>query len=156
MNRKWRLYLDTSVFGGCFDTAEGWSRHSQRIIDAALLGIVTICVSDTVIRELESAPFRVRELWNNLLPESRELIPITPEIESLSAAYIETGIVGRNCLDDALHVAAATVIRVDAIVSWNFKHIVRFDRIKAYNQVNISLGYGIMTIVSPEEVSFDE
>ena len=25
MNRKWRLYLDTSVFGGCFDAAQGWS-----------------------------------------------------------------------------------------------------------------------------------
>jgi len=30
-----------------------------------------------------------------------------------------------------------------------------FD-IKAYNQVNLSLGYGILTIVSPKEVRFDE
>jgi hypothetical protein len=48
------------------------------------------------------------------------------------------------------------VSRVDAIVSWNFKHIVRLDRIKGYNQVNLSLGYGILTIVSPKEVQFDE
>lgn len=41
------------------------------------------------------------------------------------------------------------------VVSWNFKHIVRLDRIKSYNQVNLSHGYGIMTIVSPKEVRFD-
>lgn len=40
-------------------------------------------------------------------------------------------------------------------MSWNFKHIVRLDRIKGYNQVNQSLGYGILTIVSPKEVRFD-
>jgi hypothetical protein len=33
--------------------------------------------------------------------------------------------------------------------------IVRLDRIKGYNQVNLSLGYGILTIVSPKEVQFD-
>ena len=83
-------------------------------------------------------------------------MPVTPEIRGLSAAYIAAGIIGRTSLDDALHVAAATVSRVDAIVSWNFKHIVRLDRIKGYNQVNLSLGYGILTIVSPKEVQFDE
>ena len=80
---------------------------------------------------------------------------VTPEIRGLSVAYIAAGIVRKSSLDDTLHVAAATVSRVDAIVSWNFKHIVRLDRIKGYNQVNLSLGYGILTIVSPKEVQFD-
>ena len=38
-------------------------------------------------------------------------------------------------MDDATHVAAATVAKADAVVSWNFKHIVRLDKIKAYNEV---------------------
>ena len=58
MNRKWRLYLDTSVFGGCFDAAQGWAEDSRRVVDAALDGIVVICFSDTVARELEGAPDR--------------------------------------------------------------------------------------------------
>lgn len=52
--------------------------------------------------------------------------------------------------------AAATVARADAIVSWNFKHIVRLDKMKAYNQINLLNGYGILTIVSPKEVILDE
>jgi predicted nucleic acid-binding protein len=156
MNRKWRLYLDTSVFGGCFDTVQGWAEDSRRVMDAVLEGIVVVCFSDAVARELEGSPDRVRELWNSLPSASREQVTVTPEIEALSAAYIAAGVVRRTSLDDTLHVAAATVTRADAIVSWNFKHIVRLDRIKGYNQVNLSLGYGIMTIVSPKEVRFDE
>jgi hypothetical protein len=45
------------------------------------------------------------------------------------------------------HVAIATVSQPDAIVSWNFKHIVRLDKMKAYNQVNLL--NGILTIISP-------
>lgn len=156
MKRKWRLYLDTSVFGGCFDLAQDWAQDSRRVVDAAREGIVKICFSDTVARELEGAPKPVRELRDSLPPACFENVTVTSEIRELSAAYIAAGIVGKSSFDDALHVAAATVSRVDAIVSWNFKHIVRLDRIKGYNQVNLSLGYGMLTIVSPKEVQFDE
>lgn len=76
MSRKWKLYLDTSVFGGVFDIREGFDLDSRRVIDA--------------------------------------------------------------------------------IVSWNFKHMVRLDKIKGYNAVNLANGYGMITIVSLREVAFDE
>jgi hypothetical protein len=53
-------------------------------------------------------------------------------------------------------VAAATVARADAIVSWNFKPIVRIDKMRGYNQVNLQTGFGLLSIVSPQEVRFDE
>jgi hypothetical protein len=31
-------------------------------------------------------------------------------------------------------------------------HIVRLDRIKMFNQINLLNGYGILTIISPKEV----
>ena len=85
-----------------------------------------------------------------------EHIDLTEEVLALRDAYIEAGIVGPRWTDDAGHVAAATVARADAIVSWNFKHIVRLDKMKAYNQVNLLHGYGILTIITPQELSFDE
>ena len=156
MNRKWRLYLDTSVFGGCFDFAQGWVEDSRRVIDAAVQGIAVVYYSDAVARELKDAPAHVREMWNSIPLFCREEVALTPDIKALSEAYISAGVVGKGSVDDTLHVAAATVARADAIVSWNFKHMVRLDRIKGYNQVNLSLGYGIITIVCPTEVRFDE
>jgi hypothetical protein len=55
-------------------------------------------------------------------------------------------------MDDAHHVAIATVARVDVIVSWNFRHIVHFDKIRGFNAVNFREGYPAMEIRSPKEL----
>jgi hypothetical protein len=44
------------------------------------------------------------------------------------------------------------VAKVDAVVSWNFKHIVNLGRIRLFNAVNIEQGYGTIEIRSPKEV----
>jgi hypothetical protein len=81
---------------------------------------------------------------------------IFPEILALRDAYVHAGVVGPQWLNDAAHVAAATVARADAIVSWNFKHIVRLEKIRGYNQVNESLAYSTLVIITPREVRLDE
>jgi hypothetical protein len=80
--------------------------------------------------------------------------PILPD--ELRNAYLQAGVLGERWIDDAAHVAAATVARADAIASWNFRHIVRLDKMKAYNQVNLLSGYGMLIIISPKEVRFDD
>ncbi len=55
-----------------------------------------------------------------------------------------------------LHIALATVAKVDVLVSWNFKHIVRLEKIRLYNTVNLELGYAELQIRSPREVATDE
>jgi len=52
-----------------------------------------------------------------------------------------------------LHIAIATVAEVDVLVSWNFRHIVRLDKIRLFNAVNLELGYKQLTIYSPREVA---
>jgi hypothetical protein len=53
---------------------------------------------------------------------------------------------------DALHIAIAAVLRVDILVSWNFKHIVNFNKIKLFNSENLREGYDILNIRTPQEV----
>jgi len=38
------------------------------------------------------------------------------------------------------------------IVSWNFKHIVHFEKIRGFNAVNLREGYATIEIRSPLEV----
>ena len=59
-------------------------------------------------------------------------------------------------MNDALHVAAATVAGADLILSWNFEHIVNFNRIRGFNSVNVRNGYRSMTILSPLEVGDED
>lgn len=156
MKRKWRLYLDTSVFGGCFDSAEGWDVDSRRVVDYCANGTALLLWSEIVENELNVAPSRVRRLYDDIGIEFREKVALTDEVVGLTEAYLTAGVVGQNWYEDCAHVALATIARADAIVSWNFKHLVRLDRIKAFNAVNLSEGYGIITILSPKEVKLDE
>ena len=80
----------------------------------------------------------------------------SPEAETLAEAYLSHGIVGPGSRSDALHVALATMGRVDVLVSWNFKHIVNLGRIRLFNAVNLELGYGLIEIRTPKEVVPDE
>lgn len=54
---------------------------------------------------------------------------------------------------DGLHIALATAAEVDLLVSWNFKHIVHYDKIRMFNAVNLELGYNPLQIYSPREVT---
>ncbi len=71
MNRKWRLYLDTSVFGGCFDAAEGWDGDSRRVVDYCAEGTALLLSSETLEKELKAAPKQVRKLYEDIADEHR-------------------------------------------------------------------------------------
>jgi predicted nucleic acid-binding protein len=142
------------VIGGCFDPE--FADDSFRLIEGTKKGRWILLVSEVVLAELVEAPSKVRAVLTSLSPAAVEQVRINDEILILRDAYLEEGIVGSRWSDDAAHVAAATVSRADAIVSWNFQHIVRLEKMKAYNRVNLLHGYGILTIVTPTEVVSDE
>lgn len=152
--KRLRIYVDTSVIGGCLDVE--FAVESERLIKAVRNNKVVMLLIDLVISELVDAPATVRGILTTLPTEVIENVLLTEEIIALRDAYIAAGVVTSKSINDAAHVAVATVARADAIVSWNFKHIVRLDKMRAYNQINLLNGYGILTIVSPREVLFDE
>ena len=78
---------------------------------------------------------------------------MTPEMVRLGQAYVAARVVGRTARVDALHVATASVVRADVLVSWNFKHIVQLARIRGFHAVNLRLGYPLVEIRSPLEVA---
>lgn len=151
--KPYRIYVDTSVIGGCLEPE--FSKWSNKLIERARSGSIVVLISDIVLRELEPAPVEVRKVFERLSWANLEDVPVTAEVTALAQAYLAEGVVGPRSLDDAGHVAAASVARADAIASWNFKHIVHIDRIRGYQRVNLMRGYGILTILSPRELADD-
>ena len=74
------------------------------------------------------------------------------ETLALQQAYMNAGIVVQKYADDALHVAHATIARADVIVSWNFKHLVNPAQIRSFNGINMTKGYGMVVMLSPEDM----
>lgn len=152
--KRLRLYADTSVLGGCFD--EEFSRESQRLFQEIKTGKFLLVLSATTFRELHGAPEKVKEIVANIPLSNLEIIPESDEIDELREAYLAAGIVGHSSADDAEHIACASVADVDIIVSWNFKHIVHYEKIKQYQAINILKGYHSIPIHTPREVVSDE
>ena len=123
-----RIYTDTSVLGGCED--DEFREPSRRLVEAFVTGELTLVLSELALRELETAPAGVREVVGRVPETHIEPLSLSPEAEELASAYIGEGAIGVRMRADALHIALATVARVDVLVSWNFKHIVNLRRIQ--------------------------
>ena len=117
---KPRIYTDTSVLGGCED--DEFRDPSRRLLETFVGGELTLVLSELVLRELETAPEGVRMVIGQVPEAHIEAILLSPDAEELAAAYIEEGAIGARMRADALHIALATVARVDVLVSWNFKY----------------------------------
>lgn len=146
-----RVYLDTSVIGGCFD--EEFERWSNALVQDFRVGRFRPVLSEVTAAEVLAAPGSVQALYAELLDLGADVLRVTAETLDVRAMYSRKGILGRRYENDLLHIAIATVGEVDVVVSWNFKHIVRLDKIRLFNAVNIEQGYKALTIYSPREVT---
>ncbi|MGA2034600.1 MAG: hypothetical protein ABSG68_20325 [Thermoguttaceae bacterium] len=148
-----RVYVDSSVFGGVHD--DRFQEASTLFFGRVANGEFVVLISTLTTDEIDDAPEAVRAVLANLSPDAIEPVALNEEVKSLAEEYIRAGVLGEASKDDAVHVAAATVASADLILSWNFKHIVNFNRIRGYNSVNARLGYRTMIVLSPQEVVDD-
>jgi hypothetical protein len=146
-----RIYVDTSVFGGCFDPEfELWS---TRLMHFFRIGKYTAVISDISEFELRFAPNHIQQILNKIPIANLEIVKLSEEAKKLSEHYLKERIVTKRSLADTQHIAIATINRVDLLVSWNFKHIVNYDKIRLYNAVNLKYGYKILEIRNPRDLT---
>ena len=145
-----RFYFDTSVFGGAFD--EEFEEVTLQLFERVKLGQIICVFSDLTETELVNAPENVKEHFKNLPKVNIERVVVTDEILTLASKYVSEKVVGKTSFDDCVHIATATIYKVDILVSWNFKHIVNVYRIRGYNSINIRSNYHPLEIRSPKEI----
>lgn len=148
-----KIYVDTFVFGGCFDPEfEIWS---NRLIEEFIKGKYIAVVSEISEFELNLAPEHVKSVLKKIPKKNIESVKLTKEASLLSEHYIKDKIVTAKSLADTQHIAIATVYQVDLLVSWNFKHIVNYNKIRLYNSINLKYGYKILEIRNPRDLTDD-
>ena len=156
--KKLKIYLDTSVIshlqaGDVPDrmskTLEFWSCIEQ--------GEYGVYISDLVVAEIEECPEPKKSFLTEKIDEAPlEVVEISGEMVVLAEKYVSEGVFSSKYMDDATHVAAASVIGCTAIVSWNFKHIVKLKTIIGVNGINRFMGYGEIEIITPEIIIEEE
>ena len=149
-----RFYFDTSVFGGLFDLE--FEEETALLFEKVNLGQIKCVYSNLTESELTNAPEKVRNYFETIKDEFKEKVFVIPEGLKLAQTYVDEKVVGETSLDDCIHIATATLNKVNMLVSWNFKHIVNIYRIRGYNSINLRLGYPTLEIHSPKEIVNNE
>jgi hypothetical protein len=114
-------------------------------------GRFKVVVSAVVKAEILPAPETIQGLFNQVVAKA-DIAEVTQEVLVLREAYLSAGVVTPKSTSDATHVALATISGCQMIVSWNFKHIVHFEKFPKYNAVNVLNGYDSINMFSPPQV----
>ena len=145
-----RIYLDTSVIGGYLDIE--FKEWSDKLFEEFRNGKKIVVISDITLDELSFSRPEIRNHLDTIPGNHKEYVLNDEQVEELAGKYIRGKAVIQKSYEDALHIAIATINKVDVLVRWNFKHIVNLDRIRKYNAVNLMNGYAMLEIRNPREI----
>ena len=74
------------------------------------------------------------------------LLDKNKEADDLSEEYIKKGAIPGTEIEDALHIAIATIHSIPLLASWNFRHIVSVNPIRKIHEINKKLNYSLIEI----------
>lgn len=149
---KTKLYLDTSIPSAYFDSSkpvrqlitQKWFEH-----DAA---DYELFISSLTVEEIERMQniekmMKIKEL---IATSGVSFLEFSPVALSLADEYLKHGAIPPSEPEDAYHIAIATVHGIEALASWNFKHIVSINPIRKIHEINLRLKYQLIEIGSLE------
>lgn len=152
-SRILRVYADTTIFGGVFDPE--YEKPSQAFFQEVQTGKFRLVTSAVVQNEIETGPPQLREFYEKTIGLAG-IVNLSEDVWKLHQAYLDAESISPELILDALHVAMATVSECFALVSWDFKNLVHYKKIRFYNAINLLEGYSQISIYSPLEViSYD-
>ena len=155
MQHRPLFYIETSVFGFCFDREPRNALRREAVttlLGQIRLGILYAGTSPVTFHEFEGTAEPLRSELLAFLDDVQILPADDEEVERLAAVYIRDGVISAKDMDDARHVAYATVCRADVLVSLNLRHIANDRTERNVAAVNLREGYQPLRIKTPEEV----
>lgn len=146
---KQSIYLETSVIGAYLDNGEPFRRDLTIRWWEHEMSEYRAVISPLVVRELERVPEPHGSAYLKLI-KNLPTVELADEAAILADGYISRGIFHRKYIADALHVAIASVNKIDYLVTWNFGHLANVRRQARIKLFNTAAGFFVPMIVTPE------
>lgn len=151
MNRKLKIYLDTSVVSYLLQedvpekmeiTNQLWELFQKRKYELYL--------SNVTLKEISKCPEPKRsQLIQHLNDIEYTLVDVSENGRDIAEQLVTMKILPPKCYDDCQHIAVAVETGCDCIVSWNFKHIVNIKTIRGVRAITNLKGYKPIEILNP-------
>ncbi|MDE0686145.1 MAG: type II toxin-antitoxin system VapC family toxin [Candidatus Poribacteria bacterium] len=120
-------------------TRKWWTQYADQF---------TLVSSIVVINELSDGTSEKMQDRINLVKDL-EMLSVTTEIDQIAQTYIDRLIMPQNMFGDAHHVALASFYNVDALLTWNYKHIANLNKTYRIRQINQELGLPTPELATP-------
>ena len=151
-DKKILLYLDTSIPSAYYDT----SKPVRQLItqkwfenEASLYELYVSVVTIEEIKKLKNKE-KKENLSKLIISHNMKILKLTDEAKKLADNYMNNGAIPKTEIEDAYHIAIATVNNIDALASWNFSHIVSINPIRKIHEINKKDHYAAIEIGSLE------
>ena len=161
--KKLKVYLDTSIVSFLYAddepekkalTVEFFESYLEKY-DVAISQVVTLELGKTNDMELREQLLGAVKKYS--LPMIVLAASEDDEVSVLADEYLRAGVIPASKPEDALHLAIASVLEYDVLLSWNFRHLANIRKQVQVNAVNTGAGYlHPLSLLSPMEVMYAE
>lgn len=149
--KRLKIYIETSVINHLdAPDRQDWMEDTLELWKRIKSGAYDVVIGTTVIAEITKCHEPKREFMLAMTREIDHVVAsITDETIRLANEYVSWGGLPQKSYADAMHIALATLASCDAIVSWNFSHIVTVKAMTAVNAVNANERLKPIQLISP-------
>ena len=149
---KIRLYLDTTILSAYYDTSKPVRQLvTQKWFEKDALSY-DLYISVTAVDEIDEVVNIVKKqnIRKLIFDYRMVILALSEEAVKLADEYMDKGAIPKSEPEDAYHIAIASVNHLQALASWNFRHIVSVNPIRKIHEINLKHGYPIIEIGSLE------
>jgi predicted nucleic acid-binding protein len=120
-------------------TRQWWKEYSTKF---------ALTTSAAVIDELRQGIGKNTEERIALL-DGMDILSITNEVIEIAQIYIDKLVMPKDPQGDALHLAIASFYKVDALLTWNCKHIANANKFNHIRRVNFEIDLPMPILATP-------
>ncbi|MCG2687111.1 PIN domain-containing protein [Candidatus Parcubacteria bacterium] len=147
------IYLETSVISAYFDFKKQDNQRKKETQDFFKFELpkYSTFISEIVARELSVAKsMKHRQLFLKIIKDI-PVLPFSREAATLRDIYMKANLVPKVKIDDAGHLAIATVHNIKVVLSWNYNHIANYFVQEKANALNTLHNYPNLLIDFPSK-----
>ena len=114
-----------------------------------------VFISDYTLAELSQGNYpnqdKVIELVSKL-----PIFEVSPEIDEIAELYINQFVMPKGDSGDAFHLACASVMKIDYLLTWNCNHLANVNKERHIQILNTKLGLHVPRICTPLQLFIEK
>lgn len=145
------VYIETTIPSYYFDERSALANEIARTREwwDAERGSYECYVSAVVLEELSTGDYPYKTECLNLVT-NLPVLALTSEVRDIADVYLRRGLMPKQPIADALHLALASHYKLDYLLTWNCRHLANANKIRPLENMNQGMGLPAPILATPQ------